>query len=192
VRTDGIGISAEVVEACRRGERDALRVLYETYKDHVYSIALYHFHGDAAMAADVTQQVFVKALTNIGRFRGDADVASWLYRLTVNACLDHRRSGAAREIASDPETFSRLDGSRVDGRPSPEQSASQAEISQRVQAAVSSLPEKLRLPVLPRYFEDLSYDELGAALDCSPGTAASRLHKGHQLLREKLMKWGIR
>jgi DNA-directed RNA polymerase specialized sigma24 family protein len=46
--------------------------------------------------------------------------------------------------------------------------------------------------VLLRYFEDLSYEELGAALDCSPGTAASRLHKGHQLLKEKLTKWGIR
>lgn len=187
MRTDGLAITAEVVEACRRGERDALRVLYETYKDHVYSIALYHFHGDAAVAADVTQQVFVKALSSIRQFRGDADVASWLYRLTVNACLDHRRSGAAREVASDPEMWI-----REDGRPSPEQSASQEEIAQRVQAAVSSLPEKLRLPVLLRYFEDLSYEELAKALDCSPGTAASRLHKGHQLLREKLTKWGIR
>jgi len=185
-------VSREIIEACRQGNREALRVLYETYKDHVYSIALYHFHGDSGIAADVTQQVFVKALTNIGRFRGDADVASWLYRLTVNACLDHRRGGAAREVANDPTFFSSGAGTQKDGRPSPEQSASQAEISQRVQAAVSSLPEKLRLPVLLRYFEDLSYDELGAALDCSPGTAASRLHKGHQLLKEKLTKWGIR
>lgn len=192
MRTDGLAITAEVVEACRRGERDALRVLYETYKDHVYSIALYHFHGNTALAADVTQQVFVKALTSIRQFRGDADVASWLYRLTVNACLDHRRSGAAREVASDPETLSNMHGIREDGRPSPEQSASQTEIAQRVQAAVSSLPEKLRLAVLLRYFDELSYEELGKALDCSPGTAASRLHQGHKLLREKLTKWGIR
>ena len=64
--------------------------------------------------------------------------------------------------------------------------------SDRVRAAVSSLPEKLRLPVLLRYFEDMSYDELAQALDCSAGTVASRLNRGHQLLREKLAKWVTR
>jgi RNA polymerase sigma-70 factor (ECF subfamily) len=162
-------------------------VLYESYKDKVYSIALYYFHGDAAQAADVTQQVFVKVMTSIGEFRGDAGIGTWLYRLTVNACLDRKRSAAAREIASDPETFARMTAAG-----SPERDASSAEEADRVRAAVSSLPEKLRLPVLLRYFEDLSYEEMAKALDCSAGTVASRLNRGHQLLREKLAKWGVR
>jgi RNA polymerase sigma-70 factor (ECF subfamily) len=163
-------------------------VLYEAYKDKVYSIALYYFHGDAAMAADVTQQVFVKVLTNIKDFRGDSGMGTWLYRLTVNACLDRRRSASAREVASDPETFARV----TSPAGSPEREASTAEEADRVRAAVSSLPEKLRLPVLLRYFEDLSYDEMARTLDCSAGTVASRLNRGHQLLREKLAKWGMR
>jgi len=87
-------------------------VLYESYKDKVYSIALYHFHGDAAIAADVTQQVFVKAITNIGNFRGDAGIGTWLYRLTANECVDRRRAGAAREIATSPETFAQFADTR--------------------------------------------------------------------------------
>ena len=58
-------VTSAVVDACRRGDRDAFRVLYEAHKDKVYSIALYFFHGDAAMAADVTQQVFLKLLGSI-------------------------------------------------------------------------------------------------------------------------------
>jgi RNA polymerase sigma-70 factor (ECF subfamily) len=162
-------------------------VLYESYKDKVYSIALYHFHGDETIAADVTQQVFVKAITNITSFRGDSEIGTWLYRLTANACLDRRRSGMAREVSVAPDAFARV----MDGR-SPELDASAAEESARVRMAVSSLPEKLRLPVLLRYFEDMSYEELAQALDCSAGTVASRLNRGHQLLREKLARWVMR
>lgn len=162
-------------------------MLYESYKDKVYSIALYHFHGDEAIAADITQQVFVKAITGIAQFRGDSGIGTWLYRLTANACLDRRRSGAAREIAAGPEKFARIAGGG-----SPEGDASTAEESSLVRAAVSSLPEKLRLPVLLRYFEEMPYEELAQALDCPVGTVASRLNRGHELLREKLTKWGMR
>ena len=181
MRTDGHELTAEVVEACRRGQRDALRVLYETYKDKVYSIALYYFHGDAVLAADVSQEVFVKAITGIVTFEGKAGIGTWLYRLTVNACTDHRRSAAARERVADPLVLA-----RVAAADSPERAFSTAETADRVRTAVSSLPEKLRLPVLLRYFEDLSYEEMADALGCSAGTVASRLNRGHQLLREKL------
>jgi RNA polymerase sigma-70 factor (ECF subfamily) len=126
-------------------------------------------------------------MTGIKEFRGDAGVGTWLYRLTVNTCLDRRRSASAREIASDPETFARLSTAG-----SQERDASAAEEADRVRAAVSSLPEKLRMPVLLRYFDDLSYEEMAKALDCSAGTVASRLNRGHRLLREKLEKWGMR
>lgn len=84
-------IIAEVVAACRSGDRDAVGALYDIYKDRVYSIALYFFHGDALAASDVTQQVFLKLMTSMGQFRGDAEFSTWLYRLVVNACTDAAR-----------------------------------------------------------------------------------------------------
>jgi len=70
-------ISAEIIESCRLVDRDAFRALYDVYKDRVYSISLYFFHGDQAMASDVTQQVFLKLMTGIGQFRGDAAFSTW-------------------------------------------------------------------------------------------------------------------
>src|SRR6266481_1784706 len=90
-------ISADVIESCRLGDRDAFRTLYDLYKDRVYSISLYFFHGDPCLASDVTQQVFLKLMTGIGQFRGDAEFSTWLYRLVVNACND-----TARRRKSDP------------------------------------------------------------------------------------------
>ena len=66
-------------------------MLYDLYKDRVYSIALYFFHGDQTNAADVTQQVFLKLITAIPKYKGDSAFSTWLYRLVVNTCLDAAR-----------------------------------------------------------------------------------------------------
>ena len=83
-------IDPELLEACRRGDRDAFRELFETYKDKVYSVAL-RFSGNHATAMDITQDVFVKLFSKIVEFRGDSSFDSWLYRVVVNRCFDHRR-----------------------------------------------------------------------------------------------------
>src|SRR5688500_18057007 len=84
-------IDKHVIEACREGDREAFRLLFETYKDKVFSIACYLFGGDEAVASDVSQQIFLKLMTAIGQFRGDSAFTTWLYRLVVNACIDEQR-----------------------------------------------------------------------------------------------------
>src|ERR671938_570900 len=85
------GKGEAVIEACKLGDRDAFRLLFERHKDRVYSVALYFFGGDEALASDVTQQVFLKLFTRIRQFQGESEFTTWLYRLTTNACLDERR-----------------------------------------------------------------------------------------------------
>jgi RNA polymerase sigma-70 factor (ECF subfamily) len=176
-------VSAGIIEGCRQGDRAAFHALYLAYKDKVYSISLYFFHGDDVAASDATQQVFLKLITGIGQFRGGSEFSTWLYRTVVNTCLDHRKAAKRREQqmeARGPE--------RNPVEWPAEENLERAEVALRVQAALSSLPPKLRMPVLLRYFEDLSYGEMAEALHCSMGTVASRLHQGHKLLAEKLAK----
>jgi RNA polymerase sigma-70 factor (ECF subfamily) len=171
--------SAEIVAACRSGDRDAFRALYDIYKDRVYSIALYFLNGDPGAASDVTQQVFLKLITSMGQFRGDAEFTTWLYRLVVNACMDTaRRRKSEGAVATDLDLLS---------RPAlQEQDYARAQMAQSVRAAVSALPPKFRIAVLLRYFEDLSYEQMARALHCSMGTVASRLSRGHRMLAERL------
>ena len=174
-------ISAEIIKRCRLGDREAFRALYDAYKDRVYSIALYFFHGDHLVAGDVTQQVFLKLMTSIGQFRGDAAFSTWLYRLVVNACLDvsRRRSADAAVAAQAPLE-------PIAGTSSQEDAYARAQIASSVRAAVSTLPPKFRIAVLLRYFDDLSYEQMADALGCSMGTVASRLSRGHKMLAERL------
>ncbi len=172
---------AEIVEGCRGGDRLAFRELYELYKDRVYSIALYFFHGDHVAASDVTQQVFLKLLANIGQYRGEAVFSTWLYRLVVNACLDEARS---RKRTRGTSNGMRLEA--VAGADSQEARYTRAQAAASVRAAIASLPPKFRIAVLLRYFDDLSYEEMAKTLRCSMGTVASRLSRGHKMLAERL------
>jgi RNA polymerase sigma-70 factor (ECF subfamily) len=181
----------QLIEACRQGDRDAFRQLFEAHKNRVWTIAL-HFTGDEAVAHDVSQQVFLKLFTAIRQYRQESRFETWLYRMVVNACLDeHRRRkrflsfdffGGGDEAGPGPrgeggKEFEQLI-SRMDEQ--------QFEITAAVQDAVKTLSPKLRIAVLLKYFEGFSYEEMADVLGCSMGTVASRLHRAHAELAEKL------
>lgn len=190
-----------LIEACRQGDREAFRQMFELYQDRVWSIAL-HFSGDEAAARDITQQVFLKLFKTIGQFRGESGFGSWLYRLVANACLDDLRrrrrfvsfdfwrageekaDGAAQVDLSELGTVQAIE--RFSERLSLEDQYRQVEISAAVKAAVKELKPKLRMAILLKYFEGLSYEEMAQALGCSMGTVASRLNRGHKELARRL------
>lgn len=171
---------SDLIAECRRGSRDAMHALFTAHQRRVYSIALNFFGGDADKAADVTQQVFLKLFTRMS-FRGDAEFTTWLYRMTLNACIDETRKtrrlfGLADWFtAAEPEVKTSLDD-RIRSR----------EISREVQTVLGSLKPKYRVPLLLKYVEELSYQEIAHVLDCSIGTVSSRLSRGHKMLAAKL------
>ncbi|HEY3838204.1 MAG TPA: sigma-70 family RNA polymerase sigma factor [Bryobacteraceae bacterium] len=177
-------VSAEILASCRNGDRTAYRVLYDMYKDRVYSVSLFFFRGDEAVASDVTQQVFLKLITTIHQFKGDSAFSTWLYRLVVNACQDAARRRKSTIVSTDR---SRLESLGVPG--SQEDDYARAQQARSVREAVSGLPPKLRIAVLLRYFDDLSYEQIAEILRCSMGTVASRLSRGHKMLAERLKEF---
>jgi len=170
-----------VVESCQQGDRESFRLLFETHKDKVYSIALYFFGGDEALAGDITQQVFLKLFTRIGQFRHQAEFTTWLYRLTTNTCIDEQRK--RRRFQPFPES---LPEAKVNALPAAEARFRRLEVADSVRVAIAALKPKLRIAILLKYFEELSYEEIAQVLDCSKGTVASRLNRGHRILAERL------
>ena len=174
-------ISGRVINACQEGDRDAFRVLFEIYKDKVYSIAVYSSGGDSTFADDVTQQIFLKLFTAIKQFRGDSEFTTWLYRLVVNACMDERRR--RRRFLPFGEVFEMKHPSENDPQ---EKQYGRTEVAEAVQVAIAQLKPKFRLPILLKYIEGLSYEEIAQVMGCSKGTVASRLNRGHGQLAKRL------
>jgi len=173
-------ISSEVIHACQQGDREAFRLLFEAYRDRVFSIACYQLSDETA-ADDVTQQIFVKLFTRIGQFRGDSEFSTWLYRLVINSCLDERRRQRRfLPVAEDAPM------PRAVYRKPPETRYERRECAGSVRLAIEGLKPKMRLPILLKYIEGLSYEEIAAVLGCSKGTVASRLNRAHKALAKKL------
>lgn len=175
-------ITERVIAACQRGDRDAFRLLFEAYKDRVYSTSLYYFKGDEGVAKDVTQQVFVKLMTKIEQFRGGSEFTTWLYRMVVNACMDEQRR--RRRFIPFGDGFKM--SSKVVEKSSQEERYARVEIAENVKAAIGELKPKFRLPILLKYVEGMSYEEMAEVLNCSKGTIASRLNRGHKILAHRL------
>ncbi len=169
----------ELVEGCRRGEREAFRVLFEKYKDKIYSIAL-RFSGNEAAAMDIAQDTFLKLYGSIGDFRGDSLFSTWVYRLVVNSCLDQKRK-SWRTVPMADEFLAAL---RAPGDAL--HAVLRTEMSERVQRAVEKLPEEQRIVVVLRYTEGLAYEQIAEVIGCSMGTVASRLNRAHRALERRL------
>src|SRR5882724_2418204 len=166
-------IDDRVIADCQQGDREAFRLLFEAYKDKVFSIAAYSLDGDVSVADDVTQQIFLKLFTVIRQFRGESEFTTWLYRMVVNACLDERRK--RKRFLPWGDT---MPGNSGEKKPQEKQYA-RLEITETVRAAIGELKPKFRLPILLKYIEGLSYEEIASVMGCSKGTVASRLNRGH-------------
>jgi RNA polymerase sigma-70 factor (ECF subfamily) len=131
-------------------------------------------------ADDVTQQVFLQVLRKIGQFSGQSQLATWLYRVGVNECLQHlRRSGRHRIALLEHDPVYRFAGG-----------TQQSEHAELLERSLQRLDPDLRALFLLREVENLSYREIASALDVSEGTVASRLNRARRLLRQYLVELG--
>lgn len=185
---DGVdpSIAHPLVRACQAGDAAAFETLFERHRDRVYSLALYVLRNEEA-AADVTQEVFLKLLTGIGSFRGEAKFETWLYRLAMNTAVDALRARRPT-VPIDAETCEEL--ASCD---SPEADYERRVVADEVRGALDRLSPKLRAAVVSRYVLELDYDEIADALGVSPGTVASRLSRARAALAGQLGRlraWG--
>lgn len=175
-----IPTKSDLLAACRSGDREAMHELYVDNQRRVFSIALNFFDGDCGKAEDVTQQVFVKLLKNIG-FSGRSEFSTWLYRLTVNQCIDETRK--SRRLISFGDWFFPAEPVV---RMSLNEGIDSHQLSNEVRAVIASLKPKYRMPILLRYLEELSYEQIASVLEISIGTVSSRINRGHKMLASKL------
>lgn len=172
----------DLVEGCRQQDPDAQRLLFQRYKSRVYRLAIF-MSRNSADAAEITQEVFIKVYSALPQFRGEATFDTWLYRIVSNACRDHARR-SRRFLLLDFAFWS----SRARQEAPPEHGLSLNQVREVVRSAIASLPEKFRIPVVLRYVEDLSYEEISKVLHCPPGTVAARLSRAHKMLAGKLAR----
>ncbi|WP_225410402.1 RNA polymerase sigma factor [Stigmatella hybrida] len=185
-----------LVKRVRNGDQRAFKLLVERYQRKVYAVAL-GMLKDKEEAMDVSQEAFVKVYKYLDHFKGDSSFYTWLYRITVNICIDliRKRAGAGGEAVEFDETQA-LDlsqanigalGSRLGTNP--QKSALRRELAEKIQEALATVPEKHRAILLLREIEGMSYEELSRTLDIPKGTVMSRLFHARTKVQKILSEY---
>lgn len=174
-RTD----SGALVDRIVAGDRDAFREVLREHDDRLRGVAYKLLAGDRHRMDDALQEAYVRAYQALPRFRRDADLGSWLYRIVYNACIDELRRSRRRpepvDVGAGVEPPSRA--------PGPERAVSAADAAAR---ALASLPDDQRVTVV--LVDGEGFDNVTAAriLGVAPGTVASRLSRARATMRAAL------
>lgn len=179
----GAVADGELVQLAVAGDQEAFAQLFERYRERVYRIA-YGWCFDSQTALDLVQDVFVKVYRSLDRFRKEASFWTWLCRIAINRCLDFvRKKERTKETpVEDPQELSQA----ANGSESPVQELELSELKGALTGAIDALSPEARSAFILRFFDNLSYKEIAAALDCSIGTVMSRLFYARQKLRDLL------
>ncbi len=160
------------------GERKAFEPLVERYQKTVYNVAL-RMANDPDDAADITQNVFIKASEKLGSYDPTYKFFSWIYRIAVNESINF--VGSARKSEALSEDL-------ATGGSSPDEILQAGMLSETVEAGLTKLSDDNRVVIVLRHFEELSYDEIGFILDLPVKTVKSRLFTARQSLKKILSK----
>ncbi|MDT8322947.1 MAG: sigma-70 family RNA polymerase sigma factor [Bacteroidota bacterium] len=160
-----------IVEGSRAGDRSAFNQLVRLHQERIYWVIrrMIRDHDDAL---DLTQEVFIRAYEKLDRFRGDAKVFTWLYRIAVNLSLNHIRKSRVRSFFS----LSDREETIADESADADEDLERLEMRKLIARAVETLPEKQRAVFVLRYFEELPYENISTILETSVGGLKANYH----------------
>jgi len=172
----------ELVDRSRGGDRAAFARLVTETQGRVYNLA-YGVLGNHEEAQDMSQEIYMRVWRALPRFRGDSKFSTWLYRVSINTCLNRRRQLRAQLGVIDSEEalqrFAAPDGDPVDA-------TIERERRETLWAAVDRLPEKYRLVIILFYQHQLTYREIAEMLSLPLGTVKAHLNRARHTLARSL------
>jgi RNA polymerase sigma-70 factor (ECF subfamily) len=180
---------SELVMGCRAGQQEAYRQLLSKYEGYIYSLC-YRLTGHPEDALDVSQEAMLKVVTSLGSFQVSRAFKPWLRQVVVNVCLNFLRGKQPREMLyldtpmEDDLTLSGLIPAGSDADPWTR--LERLETRKLLQTAVERLPAPLRMTLVLRHQEDMSYQEIADLLSIPKGTVKTHLFRARNLLRQIL------
>jgi len=169
----------DIISGCKEGDHYSFRELYDMYKDRVYTTSR-RMLGNSDDAEDAAQEIFLKIFHNIKKFRGDSSLLTWIYRITVNTCIECiRKRRKNHESLDDSDDYSSI--------PAPSGTDGLARLI--LEREIDHLPEGCKTVFLLHTVEGFTHNEIGEILNIPTGTSKSQLAAAKSRLREQLLPY---
>lgn len=181
-------LDEELVLRVQQGDKSAYDLLVTKYQHKIIQL-VNRYVKDPSEAQDVAQEAFIKAYRALGNFRGDSAFYTWLYRIAINTAKNYlvsrtRRSSDYQVDIQDAEQIE--NAPQLQGMESPERLLLNQEIVETIKTAIDKLPKEMRIAIMLREFEGMSYEEIAQAMDCPVGTVRSRIFRAREAIDNKL------
>ena len=179
----------ELVAAAKRGDQDAFEALIHLYEKKVLALTR-RLCANPDDAQEAAQEAFLAAWQGLPFFRGESSFATWLYRLTSNACMDLLRKEQRHQSAAGPSLDDEVELPVAATAGDPHAEAERTELKAVIAAGLQALQPEYRAVLLLREIHQRSYDEIADILDIDLGTVKSRINRGRKQLRKFLLESG--
>jgi len=175
----------QIIAGCLAGDEDAIERLVQQYQAGVFRLAL-SVLVDPLEANEAAQDTFIAALRALGNYQDKSTFKAWLYTIALNTSRSRlRKRKAAQRLRNTLQALFKIQAQKT---PTAEDAVIQNEKEAALWSAMEKLGEKHRIPIVLRYFQDLSTAEIAEILQINEGTVFSRLHNGRERLRVELEK----
>ncbi|MCK4843303.1 MAG: RNA polymerase sigma factor RpoE [Methylococcales bacterium] len=172
----------------QQGDKSAFDLLVIKYQHRIIQL-VNRYVKDPSEAQDVAQEAFIKAYRALGNFRGDSAFYTWLYRIAINTAKNYLVSRNRRYFdyqvdIQDAEQVA--NAPQLKGMDTPENLLLNDEIVSVIKLAIEKLPEEMKMAIMLREFDGLSYEEIAETMECPVGTVRSRIFRAREAIDEKL------
>lgn len=181
----------ELIEKIKKGDIDAYEKIVQKYQDKVFGL-IYNIVKKQNDIEDLAQEVFIKVYKNLGKFKGDSSLYTWIYKITVNLCLDELKK--KKNVIYLDEKIEVDDGEVNRELPSEdklqEELYEEKELKEKMHNCINKLPEKQKIMIVLRDIKGLSYEEISKITDIKLGTVKSQINRARLKLKELLAEDG--
>lgn len=181
----------ELVTRAQQGDEFAFHALYRRFARTVYTVA-HHMLGNHHDADEVMQETFIRIFKNLSRLRSPQAFTAWVYQITVNLCMDYRKTRSRNRwesLEADEDRQSHFELATAKWVRNPEQVLENKELLTHITAAIDSLPGQQKAVILLHEVEGLSKKMISEVLECSLVTVRTNLHHARKKLRRRLLKY---
>lgn len=181
----------ELVEKVKKGDADVYEKIIQKYQSKVFGL-IYNMTKNQNEIEDLAQEVFIKIYKNLGKFKGESSLYTWIYKIIVNLCLDEMKK--RKNVIYLDEKIEVDDGEVNRELPSEDKSQEELyeekELQEKLHNCINKLPEKQRVMIVLRDIKGFSYEEISKITDVKLGTVKSQINRARLKLKELLDEEG--
>lgn len=182
----------KIIGLCKEGKKEGYDMLYCKYEKLIYSIC-YHYTASEDDSLDLLQEVYIKLYKSMGKADENKPLSPWIRKITANTCLNFVRDNKTRTLSLDTPLDS--DGSSVEdlvaSAVNVEDEISYNDTRQLLNGMIARLPDEMKMAVILRHIQGMSYDNIAKAMSCPVGTVKTYIFRGRKILKEGLKAAGI-